>query len=55
MHIHEVAAVYDYSAGSRPCLGVGCGLLTDQGYSVFALAKFCDDCVEGKMLWWAGG
>ena len=30
---------------------MGRGLLTDQGYSVFALAKFCDDRVEGKMLW----
>ena len=50
MQIHEVAAVYDYSAGksAQP----GRGLLTDQGYSVFALAKFCDDRVEGKMLWW---
>ena len=50
MHIHEVAAVYDYSAGKSALPGRG--LLTDQGYSVFALAKFCDDRVEGKMLWW---
>ncbi|EOD36164.1 hypothetical protein EMIHUDRAFT_226749 [Emiliania huxleyi CCMP1516] len=27
------------------------GMHIHEGYSVFALAKFCDDRVEGKMLW----
>ena len=50
MEVHEVAAVYDFSDGSSVLPGRG--LLTEKGYSVFALARFCDDRVQGSMTWW---
>ena len=50
MTVHEIAAVYDYSDGAS--LLPGRDVLTKAGYSVFALAKFCDDRVEGSMTWW---
>eukprot|EP00746_Dinoflagellata_sp_MGD_P138884 gnl/MRDRNA2_/MRDRNA2_72450_c0_seq1.p1 gnl/MRDRNA2_/MRDRNA2_72450_c0~~gnl/MRDRNA2_/MRDRNA2_72450_c0_seq1.p1 ORF type:complete len:225 (+),score=39.74 gnl/MRDRNA2_/MRDRNA2_72450_c0_seq1:68-742(+) len=38
MEVHEVGVVYDYTKG-------GAEVLTKEGYSVFALARFCDDRV----------
>lgn len=48
--VHEVAAVYDYSDGASVLPGRA--MLTEKGYSVFALARFCDDRVGGAMTWW---
>lgn len=48
--VHEVAAVYDYSDGASVLPGRS--RLTELGYSVFALARFCDDRVGGSMTWW---
>ena len=50
MEVHEVAAVYDFSDG-KSFLG-GRAALTEAGFAVFALAKFCDDRVDGAMTWW---
>lgn len=50
MSVHEVAAVFDFSDGAS--LLQGRATLVDKGYSVFALARFCDDRVGGAMEWW---
>mmetsp|Transcript_19064 Transcript_19064/g.35764 ORF Transcript_19064/g.35764 Transcript_19064/m.35764 type:complete len:229 (+) Transcript_19064:37-723(+) len=50
MTIHEVAAVFDYSDGASALPGRS--RLQKEGYSVFALARFCDDRVSGSMTWW---
>mmetsp|Transcript_44599 Transcript_44599/g.81419 ORF Transcript_44599/g.81419 Transcript_44599/m.81419 type:complete len:222 (+) Transcript_44599:57-722(+) len=50
MEVHEVAVVYDYSDG--PSLLPGRKVLAKEGYSVFALARFCDERVAGAMTWW---
>ena len=42
--------MYDYSAGKSVLPGRE--MLTKAGYNVFALAKFCDDRVDGAMTWW---
>ena len=50
MQVHEVAAVYDFSDGASVLPGRE--VLTKEGVAVFALARFCDDRVEGAMTWW---
>eukprot|EP00747_Dinoflagellata_sp_TGD_P166760 gnl/TRDRNA2_/TRDRNA2_190058_c0_seq1.p1 gnl/TRDRNA2_/TRDRNA2_190058_c0~~gnl/TRDRNA2_/TRDRNA2_190058_c0_seq1.p1 ORF type:complete len:221 (+),score=48.00 gnl/TRDRNA2_/TRDRNA2_190058_c0_seq1:107-769(+) len=50
MEVHEVAVVYDFSDGAS--LLQGQSVLTKEGFSVFSLARFCDDRVQGAMTWW---